>query len=243
MKIAVCDDDLLCRQQIAAAVQGYFGSRDVALSVFSRGSALLEETAKTGGFDLYILDVLMPEINGIQLGMRLRQMGDTGKIVFLTSSPDYALDAFRAMATDYLLKPVTQESISAVLDRILPAVSAQKSKSLILRTKESAIHIDFDTLLYTELVKKTVVYHLVGGREVESMSIRSTFSEAMQELLRDSRFALCGSGRMVNLHHISELNSEYLVFKTGETLHIGKRASRVLRSAWYDFWFEGENSK
>ena len=133
-------------------------------------------------------------------------------------------------------------AIDTVLNRVLPAVSARKSKSLILRTKENSIHIDFDTILYTELVKKTIVYHLLGGRQMESMSIRSTFSEAMQELLRDSRFALCGSGRMVNLHHIAELDAEYLVFKTGETLHIGKRASRSLRSAWYDFWFEGEKS-
>lgn len=243
MKIAICDDDLLCRQQVTAAVQGYFGSRDVALSVFSGSNALLEEAGRVGGFDLYFLDILMPEISGIQLGMRLRQMGDEGKIIYLTSSPDFALDAFRAMATDYLLKPVNRESIAAVLDRILPAVSARKNKSLILRTKENNIHISFDTIVYTELVKKTVVYHLLGGRQVESMSIRSTFSEAMQELLRDNRFALCGSSRMVNLHQIAELNTEYLVFKSGESLHIGKRASRSLRSAWYDFWFEGESCK
>lgn len=243
MKIAICDDDLLCRQQVTAAVQGYFGSRDVALSVFSGGNALLEEAGRVGGFDLYFLDILMPEISGIQLGMRLRQMGDEGKIIYLTSSPDFALDAFRAMATDYLLKPVNRESITTVLNRILPTVSARKNKSLILRTKENNIHISFDTIVYTELVKKTVVYHLLGGRQVESMSIRSTFSEAMQELLRDNRFALCGSSRMVNLHQIAELNTEYLVFKTGESLHIGKRASRSLRSAWYDFWFEGESCK
>lgn len=243
LKVAICDDDSLCRQQITAAVQDYFAGQDVALSVFDKSTLLLEEAGKIGGFDLYLLDVLMPELSGIQLGLRLRQMGDEGKIVYLTSSPDYALDAFRARATDYLLKPVTRESIGNLLDNVLPAVSARKDKSLIVRTRDSSIHISFDSILYTELEKKTVIYHLLGGKRVESLSIRSTFSEAMQELLRDSRFALCGSSRLVNLHHIAELNTEYLVFKTGLPLHIGKRASRSLRSAWYDFWFEGEETK
>ena len=90
-------------------------------------------------------------------------------------------------------------------------------------------------------MKKKVVYHLIDGKKVESVSIRSTFSEAIQDLLRDSRFCLCGSVKVVNLHYVSALDAENLHFRDGSAIYIGRRSCRELRSAWYDFWFSRRN--
>ena len=86
-------------------------------------------------------------------------------------------------------------------------------------------------------------YRLIGGKTVESTSIRSTFAEAMVNLLRDSRFVLCGSNKVLNLHYISELDTETVTFKNGANLYIGRRAARELRSVWFDFWFGKEASE
>ena len=88
-----------------------------------------------------------------------------------------------------------------------------------MKTRESTIRVSYDTILYTELVRKTAVYHLSGGKQIESTSIRSTFSEAMQELLRDSRFLLCCSNRVIILHYIAELTGDTIIFKNG-TQHV-----------------------
>lgn len=113
----------------------------------------------------------------------------------------------------------------------------------MVKTKESNIRLNYDSILFAELVQKSIIYHLLNGKRIESTSIRSSFSEAMQELLRDSRFALCGTSRVVNLHYIIELDGENLYFKNGAKIHIGRRAARELRSVWYDFWFNEEENK
>lgn len=244
MKIAICDDNALCREQIWQIVSGYISRNklDISLSVYERGIPLLEDAQRMGGFDIYILDILMPGLNGIQLGLQIRQQDLGGKILYLTSSPEYAVEAFKAQASGYVLKPVREEEFLSVLGDMIQSVYSKKAKSLIIKSRESVIRIPYDSLLYAELVKKTIVYHLVSGKQVESMSIRSTFSEATAELLQDKRFALCGNNKVVNLHYVSELDADQLIFRSGQSLYIGRRAGRDLKSVWFDFWFNGEDS-
>lgn len=242
LRIAICDDDALSLQSVTAIVNEFAADRGISVSTYSQSTKLLEDALQLGGFDLYILDILMPILSGIQLSGELRRTGLSGRILFLTSSQDFAIDAFRVQASGYLLKPVQKPELLQALTESFAAISAVKHLSLIVKTRENNVWLDFDRILYVELVRKTVVYHLIDGKTLESISIRSTFSEAIQPLLRDRRFILCGSAKVGNLHYVSQLDAENLFFRNGTSLYIGRRSGRELRSAWYDFWFNGEES-
>ena len=115
MRIAICDDQQSCLSRAAAAAEEYRKERperSLRFALFSHPEDLLEAAEKIGGYDIYILDVVMPGLNGIALGERLRSAGYEGKILYLTSSQEYSMDAFRVKAFDYLLKPVTTEAFS-----------------------------------------------------------------------------------------------------------------------------------
>ncbi len=62
-------------------------------------------------YDLLFLDVLMPGLSGIQAAREIRQKNENIKIVFLTSSPEYAVESYSVQATNYLLKPATEERL------------------------------------------------------------------------------------------------------------------------------------
>ena len=207
------------------------------------GNQLFDDAKKVDGFDIYVLDIIMPGLSGIQLGAKLRSYGFDGKILYLTSSDEYGVDAFKVQASNYIMKPVKKEELISSLNDLVASIKTRKEKSLIIKSKDSSIKLNFDNILYAELSQKTIVYYLMNGKKIESMSIRSTFSEAMQELLRDNRFALCGSSRIVNLHYITELDDENIMFINGAKVYVGRRAGRKMRSVWYDFWFNGEGSK
>ena len=112
--IALCDDEALQRQITGELLEKYISGRKLAARVhkFSGGhelmNALYDET-----FDIYILDIVMPEMNGIELGLSLRraeqQSGGEGAIIYLTTSPDFALEGYHAKAAAYLLKPVKEK--------------------------------------------------------------------------------------------------------------------------------------
>lgn len=244
-RIAICDDDMLWRRQILEMTNAYAAENPelgISFTAFEWGSELMEAARKTGGFDVYILDILMHGMNGIELGSRLRQMGFDGKIIYLTSSQEYAIDSYRVKAYNYLLKPLRKDTFFAALDEVHSAISERKGKSIIVRTKDSSIKVSFDSIEYAELCKRTVVYHLTGGKTLESISIRTSFSEAVQELLQDSRFLLCGTSMVANMHHITMVEKDGLLFRDQRKVYLPRKACSDIRSAWYDFYFNEEDA-
>ena len=111
LRIAVCDDEEEHLKRTALLLEGYFQSRPGLhgqVETFRSGGALLERAKDAGGFDLYVLDILMPELSGIDTGRRLRALAGGGEIVYLTSSNDFAADSYDVRAFFYLLKPVEE---------------------------------------------------------------------------------------------------------------------------------------
>lgn len=241
MRIAVCDDERICLSG-AAAVAGEYQrqrpERSLRFELFSHPEDLLEAAEKIGGYDIYILDVVMPGINGIALGGKLRSAGYEGKIIYLTSSEEYSLDAFRVKAFDYLLKPISSETFFRAMDEAVASISEKKDKYLLVKAKDRSVKLSYDSILYAEFSRRSVCYHLLGGRTVSSVTLRTTFAEAMAELTADRRFVLSGQSMAVNLDHITEIENEAVVFDRSDRAFLGEKNCRKLRSTWSKYLFE-----
>jgi len=243
MRIAICDDEKIYREQAEAVIEDYSKNHpeyNISCTVFEWAEDLLEAAQKNAGFDIYILDVLMPQINGIELGKELRAQGYNGKIVYLTSSEEFAIESYRVKAYNYILKPVRKDDLFSCLDELCPLIAKSTEKSIIVKTKESSLKISFDNIMFAELSRRTIVYHLIGNKEVQSVTIRTTFAQAVEELLLDKRFVMCGSGAVVNLGHITMVENEAVVFCDNYELYYSKKLCREIRSAWYDYCFSEE---
>ncbi|MBR5328934.1 MAG: response regulator transcription factor [Firmicutes bacterium] len=246
MRIAVCDDEALFRDEIVALVNEYDkekGGLGLEVSAFCRGEALLETSERKGGFDLYLLDIVMDGMNGIELGVALRRQGIDSKIIYLTSEPGFAIDSFKAKPFDYILKPLVKERVFAALDEVFSAYMQRKEKNLIVKTHDGMVRLNVHQILYAQLCHRSVTYSLSSGETVESVQIRTSFSEAMQELLEMDDFMMCGAGTVANMRYITMVDRESVVFKNNARLYLPKKACLELRSAWYDYWFDGEGSR
>lgn len=246
MRIAFCDDEERCREELSVILDEYIVNnkdRDIIVKEFVSVADLMDEVSRKGGFDIYILDIVMPETDGIELGKWLRSMGHGGKIIYLTSSEEYAIDSYSVRAFNYILKPVDKKIMFNVLDEIICDMASKKERNIIIKTKENSVLVNCDNIMYAELCRRVIVYHLSDGRDIESVTVRTTFSEAVQELLRDNRFVLCGAGMLVNLQYINMVDTETLNFKNSHKIYLSKKVCREVRSAWYDFWFDGEGSR
>lgn len=243
MRVAICDDESLCRAQVLDIATDYAEERqdtEIVFEMFSEPEALLRSTRENGSYDIYILDIVMPGMNGIQLGRTLRNDGIDSKIIYLTSSEEYALESFRVRAFDYILKPIEKGAFYTVLDEAIASIHIKKDRVLVVKTKENSTRITFHSILYAALSKRSIVYHLADGKTVESTTLRTTFTEAVGELLVDKRFALCGASMAVNMHHITIVENEAIVFTDTERVFLGKKACRELRTAWNIYWITQE---
>lgn len=245
MRIAICDDEAVCLEQIKSAAEQYAASRTdriFTVDTFANPDDLMEAAEKIGGYDIYILDVVMPGMNGIALGAKLRDEGYDGKIIYLTSSEEYSLDAFRVRALDYLIKPIREQSFFKAMDDAAALIAEQKDKFLLVKTKDRSIKLRFDSILYAELNRRAVTYHLTGGRAVESITLRGSFTEAVADLLADRRFHLCSVGMVVNLDCITEIEADAVVFGNTCRPFLGEKYCRKLRGVWSEYLFCGEGA-
>ena len=150
MRIAICDDDEIQSTLLMSLINKYAAThknRQISYSAFSSGRDLFDAIENENHFDIYILDIVMPEVNGIDIGKKLRQNGDDGIIIYLTSSKDYALDSYDTKAFSYLLKPIIPAKLYSVLDDAYTTVSKYAKKSIIVKTKTNNVRLDFDHIL------------------------------------------------------------------------------------------------
>ena len=240
LRIAICDDEPQYARQIKNFVQEYLhGHPELSgqIDSFSLGRELLYQAEESGGFDLYLLDIIMPGLNGIQTGRQLRQLGDGGEIIYLTTSPDYAVDSYSVRAFFYLLKPLEKGRLFEVLDAAVKKLNDRRSKAVLIATKDGPRRLLLDQILYVERVGRSLRYFCSGGT-VDSMSLRVPFHAAVEPLLADPRFCQCGSSFAFNLQHVTGVSGQEVLLDSGGTAAIPRASVAPFKHAWGRFWLE-----
>ncbi len=238
LKLALCEDNPEQRLAMQEILRSYASQRPeltIQFFIFDSGYKLLaaEEDEK---FDLFVLDVVMPEISGIELGVKLRELGSSGIIIYLTISPEYALDSYSTRAFQYLMKPVQPAHFSSVLDQAIAELNSCRTASLTIKTHDGWQLARLDHIIYAELADRAIRYHLSDGRRLDSLTIRTPFQTEIAGLLADSRFALCGATLLVNLYYVIAVEKTALRLDSGEQLPLARSFASKVRQRWNDYW-------
>lgn len=224
-QIAICDDDQAAGSQIrdmaklALREQGI----DAAFTVYQSPSKLLADLWNAGcQYDLYLLDILMGDENGVELARTLRSMGSRAKLVFITSSPDFWRDGYKVEASDYLLKPVDPAELSQVLNRLLKGPDTVTFRSV----SGSTVLIPVNNICWAEVFDHTVQIHTVTG----DYTIPSTLGE-VEKYLPGEKFFRCHRSYLVNLDFVDQVERTSLHLTVGARLPISRGNARDIQEA------------
>lgn len=242
LRFALCDDDPAALSAHRAMVEEYFSQRpelDGELSVFSAPGELLAAAGRRC-FDVYLLDVLMPGENGIQLGRELRELDEQGVFIYLTSSPDFAVESYATRAFHYLLKPVEKKQLFQTLDEAVERISRQREETAVLRGKDGLRKLDLAKVIYVELSGKRLCCHMVSGEVIQSVSLREAFREAASEFLARPNFALCGVSYAVNLDHVMRVERGQLHLRGERTVPLSRAYRDEFTGRWLDHHLGGD---
>ena len=164
LKIAICDDDAGDRERIAEDLRVYAAAHQehgIETTVYSSAFAMLDAFEKTGCPDIALLDICMPGMLGTELARDILRCSENTDILFLTTSSDYAVDAFALHAADYIQKPYTQEKLSASLDRV---IALRQERTWLLLPCEGELHrVALEDVLYIKTDGKRRIFSLASG--------------------------------------------------------------------------------
>ena len=123
--IVICDDVEIERLLLKEILCQYFEeiNEEVSIIEYASGETLVADVEE-GYLDmeLLFLDIYMKKLNGMETARKLRQLQCKVPLIFLTASPDYAIESYEVQASGYLLKPFSEEKLMKLLNMILKTV-------------------------------------------------------------------------------------------------------------------------
>lgn len=238
--IALCDDEkkeLDKAENMLTTYQKEHPGCVFSIKRFGSAQELLQ-TVREEDYapDLLLLDIYMPQKTGMLAAQELRNMGSEGRIIFLTSSVDHALEAFGVDASQYLVKPVTQKQLFLVLDKFLDEITEKQKKYLLLRIDGKICRIALEQILSCEAQGKRQCLYLADGSQA---IVRMTIAELHRMLEPYEEFVKVGASYIVNLSHIDSINSHEICLDNGRNIFLPRGAYQPLREKYFLYYCVG----
>ena len=234
MKIAICDDDSQELNRISSFIDTYKRIRNVPLiySTFLSAAELVSKVSSEG-YNILFLDILMPGINGMQAAHEIRSIDAEVKIVFLTTSPEFAVESYEVKAYDYILKPVSKDKLFSLLDAVF-AEEQMLMEGLTIKTQSGIARILFSRLAFVEIMNKKLYFNMADNSVQEVTSSLAAFEE---KLLARSEFVKVHRSYIVNLWQVSELRSNEIITNSGKTVPVSRLLYKSVREAYMKHLF------
>ena len=227
-RVAVCDDVARDLENMAVAVEGFLKEAGLEswIERYSCAAELLSAKDRGGVWNLILLDIMMDGQNGIELAETLRKAGDETDLIFVTSSPEYALAGYQSYPVSYLLKPLTREKLEPVLRRCLDR--RQKRPSLILDASEGGkVTIPLGDIRYVEVFRRELAVHIKD----RTISCTGSLKAALESLPPES-FYRCHRSFIVNLAYVSGIQKYRFLLRGGGEVPIAMRPYQEAQARW-----------
>ena len=211
-RIALCLPDATQRRVVRALCTEYFTRRIETLQIasFSPDSAPRDA-------DLIFLSAAGPRPNGMDVAARLRRENSRASIIFIASGPEYAMEAFRVSALQYLIPPVPPARMFETLDRVM---TRRRGPALAVPTRPGLQQLPFSEIEYVECTDHILHFHMANGQTLRSTTLRISLSKALEPLMADSRFYQAHRSYVINLDMVTLLADGEFRMRSGAAVPV-----------------------
>ena len=229
----LCDDSEDDLDALSRVLQDYATRHgfELRLETVSSAGELLRRWAPFR-WDAVFLDMFMPGLSGEHAARRLRLMDNRLCLIFVTVSREHGLFSYDVRATDYLLKPFSQEVIDDAMDYFMEKY-AESLRSLRVRTAWEEIDVRFRDIRYIEIRNHQAI---LRTREQELTVWRSL--DELEEEISDERFLRCHRSYLVNLEHVKALEKHDFLMDCGDLAPVSRQKTQAVQRRYRE-WLAG----
>ena len=235
MTIAIVDDIAEERILLRTRLENILDQKNVEFHCYEyeNGEAFLK-ASKEHDFTVLFLDIYMDGMTGMEAAKKLRKTNTDCLLVFTTTSTDHALEGFQVRALHYLVKPYSENDISALTDEILSRIP-DSGKYIDVKVNGSNIQIPFRKIIYAEHFSHMIHIHTAGERELVT---RQSFDSFITSLKMDSRFYRCNRGVVINLEHAVDFDGSGFRLDNGSNVSVSRKLLKNARQTFMEFLFQ-----
>lgn len=180
-------------------------------------------------FDLVLMDIDLPDINGMDTSRRLRKIDKTVTLIFVTNLAQFAVTGYEVDAFDYIVKPVSYYDFSFKLERALERIKSRKLTKIPITVDDAIKCITASEIKYVEVIGHKLIYHTTEGNFETTGSLKD-----LEQKLANADFAKCNNCYLVNLCYITGLQG-FTVTVAGDELQVSHPRRKEFKRALNDY--------
>lgn len=239
INIAVCDDNKVFLDELVRAISGLLQEARTKSNIhtYVRGADLIAAVKNCEvTYDIIILDIDMPQINGLDTAKKLRELDFPFKLIFISSMENEVYKAFRYNADAFIPKKMLKEKLKLEFERILDNAKELKPCMQMFEIENSNgkklnIHIPLDDIMYFEVINRIIYMHT----KKETYTLTQKRFETLKERYISLDFVVIHRTCIVNLKNIYKINETDIILDNEESLPLSRRQRKNVISKLSDF--------
>ena len=217
LRIGICDDTAAARENLRLLCLKHFRLEEPEFFEFSTGDGAVRWLkGHPGALDLLFLDIEMPGLSGMEAAETIRAFDREVLLAFVTGYTDYVYDGYAMGAVGYLVKPVSEEKLSSLLDRAAAALEQRAPAVYTLRNAQGMFKVPLREILYAASDRRQVTLTTSRGDY--------TFYGKLDDVA-----AQLGAG-FVRIHQRYLVNARAVSAVVGASVQVGEARLPISRS-------------
>lgn len=185
-------------------------------------------------YDIYLIDIEMSGMNGLELAQAIRIKYGHPFIVFITNYAAYSREGYRYSVWRYILKDEVKDRLPEALDSICIQLQNSQKKYYLTETAQGMYRIPYDEIAYLMVDGKYIDIHMLAHTEPK-IRVRKTLKKMFEEL-QDDCFLFIDKGIIVNIMHVMRMENQCLVLRNDEKLPVSGPQYQKVKRALRDYW-------
>ena len=215
-RIAIVEDNPESYEKLTKYLKRYSEEYKVPLksTVFTNGLNFISDYR--GDYDVVLMDIEMPNMDGMTAARRLRQMDEDVPLLFVTNLAQYAIEGYEVRALDFLVKPVQYPNFVLKLQKALELIERRQNNGVVLKCLKGIRRVRIKEIHYIEVMDHILIYHTTKGQFEERCSIKER-----EVQLEAYGFARCSNSYLVNLEYVTAVSGN-TVTVAGDAVPVGR---------------------
>lgn len=235
LNIAICDDEKIEVELLNTYVKNWAKRNRIKLEIefFYSGESFEFQWQADKSYDILLLDIEMPGINGVELAKRIRKKDDQLDIIFITAIPDYIGEGYDVSAINYLIKPIREEKLYECLDRSIEDIGRDK-KTILIDADGDIIRINQEDIVYIESISHEIEINTIKDKYITRKNIG-----VIEKELDKGAFVRCHRSYIVGLKHIKKITKKNVEIDSGHLVPVSRRQYKKTNKAFIDYFRGG----
>lgn len=223
LRVAACDNSREDIELLECAFDDLHRD-DVEYDVFFGADELLNAVVRQNErYDMYLFEIEIPEMNGLELAGEIRRSDAKALFVFLTGHTEYVMDVFDLVTFDYIKKPITKERLEDVLQKAMEYLELTK-RDFVFQYRKNYFRICCDDILYIEKSGRQAFIHTVSELYKTNMTTEEVWKQLDTEVFFQIHLSF-----IVNLRHVKAIDGDEIVMSSGERLLVARSHKQELK--------------